>query len=250
MQTNLTETNLREAAELILQSRHTTVFTGAGISVESGIPPFRGNEGLWNKYNPQSLDINYFHANPHASWITIREIFYAHFGKAKPNSAHECLAKMESKGLIKTIITQNIDNLHQMAGNKNVIEFHGNAHTLVCTTCDTRYPIGRINISQIPPLCILDKGVLKPDFIFFGENIPTNAYEQAKYEAEHCEVLIIIGASGEVVPAAYLPDLAKRNRVKIIEINPERTSFTSRVTDIFLRGKATEILEKLSKYIL
>ncbi len=250
MQTNLTETNLRAAAEAILQSRHTSVFTGAGISVESGIPPFRGANGVWSKYDPQSLDLSFFHNNPHTSWITIREIFYSYFGNAEPNTAHRCLAALESKGLIKAIITQNIDNLHQMAGSKNVIEFHGNAHTLVCTTCDSKYPVSRINLSQIPPLCILDKGVLKPDFIFFGENIPTDAYEQAKYEMEHSEVLLVIGSSGEVVPASYLPDLAKRNRAIIIEINPERTTFTDRITNIFLRGKASEILERLNGYLL
>ena len=124
---------IERAAKIIKNSKHLTVFTGAGISVESGIPPFRGSEGLWSKYDPEVLELDYFHRNPDVSWKIIKEIFYDFFGKAKPNDSHFGISKLEDLGIVKTIITQNIDNLHQEAGSKNVIEFHGNSKVLICT---------------------------------------------------------------------------------------------------------------------
>src|SRR6056297_1553429 len=112
--------NLEEAVDLILNSKHTTGYTGAGVSVESGIPPFRGKDGLWNKYDPGILDLDYFYSNPLDSWQVIKEIFYEFFGSAKPNNAHYALAELEKLDLVKAVITQNIDNLHQEAGSKTV----------------------------------------------------------------------------------------------------------------------------------
>jgi len=112
---------VREAASLIRRARHLTAFTGAGISVESGIPPFRGPGGLWNKYNPRMLELGYFLSHPDTAWPVIREIFYDHFGKARPNRAHEVLAAWEVRGLLKTLITQNIDNLHPVAGSMRTL---------------------------------------------------------------------------------------------------------------------------------
>jgi len=135
---DITKVNIEKAAKIIKSAKHVTAFTGAGISVESGIPPFRGDGGIWGKYDPKILDLPYFLANPLDSWIVIKEIFYEFFGKAKPNNAHKMLAEMESLGWLKAIITQNIDNLHQEAGSKNVIEFHGNSKILVCTNCGNK----------------------------------------------------------------------------------------------------------------
>ncbi len=130
---------IEEAAKLIKNAKHVTAFTGAGISVESGIPPFRGENGLWSKFDPLFLDINYFRQNPLKSWKLIKEIFYDFFGKAEPNSAHTALAEMEKSGYLNSVITQNIDNLHQTAGSKNVFEFHGTSKNLICTNCDKIY---------------------------------------------------------------------------------------------------------------
>ena len=129
------ENKLELAAKTIKQSKHAVVFTGAGISVESGIPPFRGENGLWNKYDPIVLDLDYFHRNTEHAWTVIRELFYDFFGRAKANAAHKVIARWEEIGLIKSVITQNIDNLHQLAGSKCVYEFHGTASTMVCLKC-------------------------------------------------------------------------------------------------------------------
>ena len=130
---------LKQAAELIRNAKHVTAFTGAGISVESGIPTFRGENGLWNRFDPIFLDLDYFHQNPLTSWKLIKEIFYDFFGKAEPNLAHFALAKMEKMGFLNSIITQNIDDLHQKAGSKKVWEFHGTSKKLICEKCRTKY---------------------------------------------------------------------------------------------------------------
>lgn len=241
------EESLIKAAEIIKQSKFTIAFTGAGISVESGIPPFRGELGLWNKYNPQVLDLGYYLNHPDECWVYIREIFYDFFADAQPNKAHLVLAEMEKKGMLKSIVTQNIDNLHYDAGNKVVHEFHGNAKKLKCLKCGRIYDAKEINFDNIPPKCEADGEILKPDFIFFGEGIPTKAYSNSFADAEKAEVCIVIGSTGEVTPAAYVPRTAKENGATIIEINPEKSLFTNTLTDIYLKGKASEVMEKLAK---
>ena len=166
---------IEEAAKLIKNAKHITAFTGAGISVESGIPPFRGENGLWNKFDPIFLDINYFHQNPHKSWKLIKEIFYDFFGKAKPNVAHLVLSEMERAGYINSVITQNIGNLHQKAGSKEIYEFHGTSQNLICTNCNKVYSANIIDLNNLPPKCKKCGTVLKPDFVFFGEPIPEPA---------------------------------------------------------------------------
>ena len=163
---------LRQAAELIRSSRRTTAFTGAGISVESGIPPFRGSDGLWSKFDPVFLDIDYFHHYPERSWRLIKEIFYDYLGKARPNAAHYALAEMEKAGFLHSVITQNIDNLHQKAGSKEVYEFHGNSRYLICEGCARAFLAEDIDLSSLPPRCLYCKTVLKPDFVFLGSQFP------------------------------------------------------------------------------
>jgi NAD-dependent deacetylase len=240
---------IKESAEIILKSKYLVVFTGAGMSVESGIPPFRGENGLWSKYNPIVLDINYFFSNRLDSWKVIKALFYDFFGKSKPNKGHQVLAKWENSGLLKATITQNIDNLHQEAGSKNVIEFHGTASQIICTNCQRKYPSSKVNLENLPPLCESCEGLLKPDFIFFGEGIPLFAHDQSFIAARKCDVLLVIGTTGEVMPASMIPYTAKENGAKIIEINPETSLFTKQITDIYLKGKAGEILAKLDSLI-
>ncbi|QGY47265.1 RNA polymerase subunit sigma [Maribellus comscasis] len=238
---------IKESAEIIKESKFTIAFTGAGISVESGVPPFRGEHGLWNKYNPEVLDLGYYLNNEEECWIHIREIFYDFFAYAKPNKAHEVLARMELEGLLNSVITQNIDNLHFDAGNKTVHEFHGNSKKLKCLKCAKIYDASEYDLKNIPPRCKSDNQILKPDFIFFGEGIPHDAYSNSFADAEKADVCIIIGSTGEVVPASYVPRTAKQNGATIIEINPEESLFTEQVTDIHLQGKAGEILALLEK---
>ena len=241
--------NLEEAVDLILNSKHTTGYTGAGVSVESGIPPFRGKDGLWNKYDPGILDLDYFYSNPLDSWQVIKEIFYEFFGSAKPNKAHYALAELEKLDLVKAVITQNIDNLHQEAGSKTVYEFHGNSRTLICQKCNKKYEVSEQLIETLPPRCEKCDTVLKPDFIFFGEMIPEYAYKKSIEETKKADVFLIIGSTGEVVPASMIPSMARENGVKIIEVNPNTSLFTSSVTDVFLQGNATEVMLELTEAI-
>ena len=242
--------NIERAAGVIKKSKHCTAFTGAGISVESGIPPFRGPEGIWSKYDPTVLEIDYFHQHPRESWEAIRDIFYNHFHKAAPNSAHLALARLEQEGIIKAIITQNIDNLHQEAGSKVVWEYHGNYKRLVCPKCGDFTEASPSILEDIPPRCEKDQTVLKPDFIFFGEPIPRKANEASYQEASVADVFILVGTTGEVMPANLIPRMAKQNGATIIEINPEPSAYTYEVSDIFLKGRAGEVLPELVEEVI
>ncbi len=237
--------NIQNAVNIIRDSNYAVVFTGAGISVESGIPPFRGTDGIWAKYDPRSLELDYFLNNPSTSWSVIKEIFYKYFRQFGPNKAHDIISNWQNKGYIKSVITQNIDNLHQEAGSKQVIEFHGNSKTCICLSCESKYTIDEVDLTPDIPSCHKCKGVLKPDFIFFGEGIPEPAGSLSFREAEKADTMIIVGTTGEVMPASLVPGEAKKAGAKIIEVNTHPTAYTDSVTDIFLRGKATEIFQNL-----
>lgn len=229
---------IKEAVQLIKSSTKITIFSGAGISVESGIPPFRGETGLWSKYDPICLDLSYYYSNTQQAWDVIKEIFYDFFGEAKPNMAHKILGEMEKAGFVQAVITQNIDNLHQEGGSKNVIEFHGNSQFFIDTVTREKYPIEQVEIGVKPP--ISKKGnLLKPDFIFFGEGIPPNAYSQSEELANTSDLFILIGTTGEIMPASMIPYTAKRNGAKIIEINPEKSNYTNQITDVYIPEKAS-----------
>ncbi len=243
------EKEIIEAAGLIVNAKHLVAFTGAGISVESGIPPFRGEGGIWSKYDPSILDIDFFFSHPSESWEVISKMFYEYFLDAEPNPAHYFLASLEQKGILRAVITQNIDNMHQEAGNVEVIEYHGNSKWLKCNLCGERYEISNVSLNPLPPRCLSDQEVLKPDFVFFGEGIPKDAAVRSVEEVNRADVLLIIGTTGEVMPAGMLPSIAKSNGAKIIEINPQRSAFTNSLTDLFLQGPAGEISKQLDSYL-
>ena len=166
--------------------------------------------------------------------------------KAEPNSAHKVLAEMEKEGYLKGIITQNVDNLHQKAGSQRVVDFHGNAFRIRYLNCDRVYKRDEVNLNQAVPKCACG-GLLKPDIVFFGEQIPQTALLEAKEMTNACDVMLIIGTSGEVAPANILPFEAKQHGVKIIEINITKSAYTEAITDIFLQGKASEVLTALGR---
>jgi NAD-dependent deacetylase len=247
----LDEKLLNKAARAIIEAEYVVAFTGAGISVESGIPPFRGKNGLWSKYDPINLELSFFLHNPKKSWKVIKEIFFDYFGESAPNPAHEALATLEKKGLLECVITQNIDNLHQRAGSRNVIEFHGNSQYLVCLQCKKRIQANAEILESLPLRCSECNGLLKPDFIFFGEQIPRKAIHRAFILSHKPKgVWLVIGTTGEIFPAAQLPLEAKRNNNTIIEINIEASIFTKEITDIFLEGKASQVMEQLVEKVL
>lgn len=241
--------NIKKAAEALSKAQYGIAFTGAGISVESGVPPFRGSENsVWQKYDPQLLDIDYFYAHPKESWSAINEIFFNFMFKTEinPNLAHYSLAKYEQMGFIKCVITQNIDILHQQAGSKNVYEFHGTAGRVICTKCDYHATPQEINLSVMPPKCPHCSSLLKPDFIFFGESIPTEAYRGSAEASQKADVCLVIGTSAQVMPAAMIPYNVKRNGGIIIEINPNPSELTHRITDIYINAKASEACQAIN----
>lgn len=239
----------QQATQILKNARRTVAFTGAGISVESGIPPFRGENGLWSRYDPVFLDMSYFQRNPKRSWELIKEIFYDYFGQARPNEAHIQLAELEREGMVHNIITQNIDNLHQEAGSKSVVEFHGTSRHLVCMNCAQRILATSIDLAVLPPKCPKCGAVLKPDFIFFGEPIPPQAYADSFTEAKNADVFLLIGTTGEIMPASLVPQMASRNKATIIEINVEPSNYTRTITNVFLRDKATVAMKKLAEML-
>ena len=222
-------------------------FTGAGISVESGIPAFRGANGLWTTTHPIFLEIDFFKKKPLQSWIKIKELFYDKLSDAHPNLAHEVLAKMEQRSFLESVITQNIDHLHQKAGNKSVYELHGTYKQLVCMECRSEYDMSFADLNYLPPTCFVCKGILKPDMVFFNEPIPYFAKKRSLEEAQKADLLIIIGTNAEVLPAAEIPERAKKNGAKIIEINIKPSHFTNTITDIFLEMKATVAMKLIGK---
>ncbi|MGE4585728.1 MAG: NAD-dependent deacetylase [Mangrovibacterium sp.] len=241
---------IETASAVIKKSKHLIAFTGAGISVESGIPAFRGTQGVWTKYDPKVLDLDYFLENPERCWTYIRKIFYEYFDRSQPNQAHLVMARLEKKGVLKSVVTQNIDNLHQEAGSHAVREFHGNSKQLICLKCGRKYAVSEFDLDRLPPKCKHDGTVLKPNFIFFGEGIPEQAYSLSVSDARQADVCLVVGSTGEVVPAAYIPRMAKEHGATIIEINPEISSFTGSITDIYLPGKAAEVLVRLEQILL
>ncbi len=229
------------SARAIRSARFLTAFTGAGISTESGVPPFRGPGGIWNRYDPRMLELSWFLRNPDRTWPVIREIFYDHFGTAQPNPAHRTLAEWERAGLLRVLITQNIDDLHYRAGSRNVVEYHGNSRRLSCMKCGKRHEATAALLESLPPHCSCG-GLLKPDFVFFGEEIPADAVERSLDAAARTDVMLVIGSTGEVYPAADVPRQAAAHGATIIEINPDPSSFTPEITDLFIPMKAGEAL--------
>ena len=215
--------------------------TGAGISVESGIPDFRSPDGLWSRFDPMEYaHIRAFRANPAKVWALLKEMDAVITG-ARPNPAHYALAELEARGVLLGVITQNVDNLHQAAGSKRVVEYHGNARRFVCDTCNGHHPRETLDFSHTPLYCLCG-GLIRPDVVFFGEAIPTAAQEEAEELAQECDLLLVIGTSGEVAPASYLPYTAKEWGAVIVENNLEPTRLTRTLTDHFLKGSAGKLL--------
>ena len=236
---------IHRAAGDLVRSTNAVALTGAGISVESGIPPFRGKGGLWERFDPMEYaHIDAFMKNPAKVWDVLIKEMKGIIDNARPNNAHKGLAKLEKLGILKTIITQNVDGLHQMAGNTDVIEFHGNFAWQRCMECNNRCETTKIDIGQIPPRCECG-GILRTDIIFYGEMIPAEALRRSRQAATDCDLMLVVGTSAEAQPAARIPVIAKDNGAKIVEINPERTPLTNEISDYLLMGGAGEVMNRI-----
>jgi NAD-dependent deacetylase len=217
------------AGELVCRSAYTVALTGAGISTPSGIPDFRSpSSGLWSYADPLEVaSIWAFNERPEGFYRWF-EPMLRRFAGARPNMAHRILAEMQARGNLSTIITQNIDSLHQEAGSNRVLEVHGHSRTATCLECGTRVPAGPLWPPYLAtgeiPRCPDCRGILKPDVILFGEPLPYEILLEAQQEALRCEVMLVIGTSLEVMPAADLPLLAHRRGARVILINLAHTT--------------------------
>lgn len=262
-------TLIDKTVDLLLKARHVIVLTGAGISTESGVPDFRSPGGIWEQYDPSMFFIEKFLADPEEVWRCMLDMNNSQEFKlwdAIPNKGHQALAYLEEIGIIKTVITQNIDNLHQKAGSRHVIEFHGNMLYAKCMECSLKLGYKQVlakSKDQFPPRCSCG-GILKPDAVFFGEAIPQAALKESFKEADDCDLMLVIGTSAQVEPAASLPLIAKgmnpllrglgtipipKPRCQVIEINWEPTPLTGKVSDFLIQGKAGEMLSSLEQKI-
>ncbi|MDO8142789.1 MAG: NAD-dependent deacylase [Candidatus Brocadiales bacterium] len=210
----------REIARLLVDRGNCVALTGAGVSAESGIPTFRSKGGLWEKYDPMEFaSIEAFRKDPSKYW-SLRGEFIKDYNRYQPNNAHIALAELEQMGIVRCVITQNIDGLHKKAGSKNVIEIHGNLMEIYCLACGKEYKTPNIP-DGMPPHCSCG-GILKPNTVLFGEELPVDVFMKAKETSATCRIMLLVGTSAIVHPAASLPYLAKENRAKIIEINIEK----------------------------
>jgi len=240
--------DIKRAAELVLNSRHMVAFTGAGHSTASGIPDFRSpGSGLWEKANPMLVaSIWAFRLNPKSFYDWIRPMVDTLLN-ATPNPAHVALAKMEAMGILKVIVTQNIDNLHQRAGSRRVLELHGHMREATCIRCYKEVPVDptleQVLRDGMIPRCECG-GVLKPNVILFGEQLPIRVLNMAMAEARRCDLILVAGSSLEVTPAADIPYLAVEHRARSIIVNLQPTDFDS-CADVVIHGDVTEVLPRI-----
>ncbi len=236
----------RDLIKGLREGQNVAVLTGAGVSAESGVPTFRGQEGLWKRYSPQEL------ATPQAfaqdpklvwEWYDWRRSLIA---PLEPNAAHRFIAALEKRYPHFLLITQNIDGLHQKAGSTRLVELHGNIWKLRCTEEGTVRDDKRVPLPQIPPLCDNCGALLRPHVVWFGEPLPPDALNRAMEAAEDCDLFLVVGTSGVVYPAAAFPQIAQSHKAKVLEINPEETPITS-VTTWYLKGKAGEVCQMLAR---
>ena len=245
---------IEDAAELVRKARRAVVLTGAGISTPSGIPDFRSEgSGLWSRDEPMEVaSLITFRTSPERFFNWFRPLAGQIFN-AQPNAAHLALAELEDAGLVKTIVTQNIDALHQKAGSKHVVELHGTWRTLSCTACFKKFASDPylqqfIEAGKIP-LCPSCNGILKPDVILFGEQLPQTAWYQAQQETLQCDLMLVAGSSLEVLPVAGLPIQAIDHGAHLIVINNTPTYVNVRA-DVVLMDDVAAILPEIAKRAL
>lgn len=242
------------AARMLHAAKVTVALTGAGISVDSGIPDFRSPGGLWERFDPMEYaTIEAFVASPRKVWEMLFEMMDV-MESARANPGHTALAELEAMGRLDAIVTQNIDNLHQAGGSRRVIEFHGNSRRLVCLHCGREYAAEQFAALRDlspppPPECRECGAILKPDVVLFGEAIPDRAARDAAIMAASCDLMLVIGTSAMVYPAAGLPVTARSRGAKIIEINLEPTHLTGTLADLTIMGSSTDVIPALVERI-
>ena len=236
-------TDLETARRWLAEAERVAVLTGAGISAESGVPIFRGPGGLWRQYRPEDLATpGAFARDPRLvwEWYDWRRSVVA---QAAPNAGHLALAELERRTKDFTLITQNVDGLHERAGSRRVLKLHGDLWTLRCTACGAERVDRTVPLPELPPRCPCG-GFLRPGVVWFGESLPVDALEQAAAAAARAQVFLVVGTSAVVQPAASLPLLARQAGARVVEINAEPTPLTD-IADASFLGKSGELLPRL-----
>lgn len=237
-----------ELRKLLAGAHRIAVFTGAGISAESGVPTFRGEDGLWKKFRPEELaNIDAFLRNPDLVWQ-----WYQHrrevISSVRPNPGHLAIAAMDERYASCVVVTQNIDNLHRRAGSRTVHELHGNIERNYCLSCGYRPTPAEIEGLTAAPRCAKCGGLVRPDVVWFGELLPEEAWNASVLAAEAAEVFFSVGTSSVVYPAASLPQIARRAGAYLVEVNIERTDISPMADEVLL-GKSGDILPALLSYV-
>jgi NAD-dependent deacetylase len=245
---------IQKAADLLRSARHAVVFTGAGISTPSGIPDFQSQDtGLWQRFDPMEVaSIGVFKSRPEKFYGWLRPLLHEIWA-AEPNPAHKALAELEAAGVVKALITQNIDNLHQRAGSKNIYEVHGSLRSMTCPRChDTLDAIAfrdALTEENAMPLCPTCHKVLKPDIVLYGEMLPTDVWSDAEDHCRQADVILVAGSSLTVWPAAALPEVCVEHGASLILNNRTPTPLDARAA-VQLSGDVAEVIPAIARLIL
>jgi NAD-dependent deacetylase len=248
-QSQASDREIIAAARLIVEAEYPIALTGAGMSVESGIPPFRGPGGLWTKYGePPMNGYQIFLADPKKAWQDRikrqNDELFGPLRNARPNPGHHAFAELEQMGVLRFLITQNVDDLHRQAGHKALAEIHGNWKLIRCIQCGKRYGAEEISLEVLPPSCPQCEGILKSDTVSFGEPIPPDVLETCIAHANKADLVILGGTSATVYPAAGFALEVKQRGGKLIEVNLYGSEI-SPICDASLRGRTGEIMPRL-----
>jgi NAD-dependent deacetylase len=239
--------DIEQLAAAMGPERHAVALTGAGVSTGSGIPDFRGEGGIWEQFDPAEFRYDRFRRDPAGFWERRIEMQAAVYGgDVEPNPAHDALAALEARGVLDTLLTQNVDGLHAAAGSETVVELHGNASRVVCERGDTRQPFDPVRVANgdLPPRCGDCDGLLRPDVVLFGEQLPGQALRRARETTRDADVFLAVGSSLTVDPVASLPRLARRHGATLAVLNLESTP-VSDLADYDLRRDVTAVLPRL-----
>lgn len=244
--------DLRAAAALVRAARRGVAFTGAGASAESGHRTYRGEGGLWKEYDPVKVaSIGNFVQDPASYWEVAR-VRWQSYVTARPNPGHTALAELEDAGHLAAVVTQNVDGLHRMAGSSRVIELHGNGTTVRCLDCGATEPRAGVQArldAEMPPRCPRCGGRhLKPAAVFFGEPLPAAAVESAYELARACDLMLVVGSSLAVYPAAYVPRQARRAGAPLVIVNAEPTPLDGDA-DVVIHGRSGEVLPQILQHL-
>lgn len=240
--------DVERAVDILSEGKHLVGFTGAGVSTESGIPDFRSQGGLWERYDPSDFTIQALRRDPVGYWekrLEMRKEREFNWSAIDPNPAHHALATLEREGPLETLVTQNVDGLHQAAGSERVLELHGTRTEAKCLNCGRRLPLStlerKLEEEALPPRCDECDGLLKRATISFGEALPNQVLTEARQAATDCDCFLVAGSSLTVQPAASLPRLALQNGATLIIVNLEETAMDASA-DAVIHGKAGETL--------